>query len=94
MITKPLAYQASFLNDLFKRKCQTKFIKITQYVILHINVFIQDMGIITLAYPGMQMHQLWTNFPDIILAFDVSTCIRIMIKVVIITNLRQKQKSA
>ena len=24
---KPLAYQASFLNDLFKGKCQTKFIK-------------------------------------------------------------------
>ena len=35
---KPLAYQASFLNDLFKSKCQTKFIKIIGYVILNINM--------------------------------------------------------
>ena len=82
MITKP-SYQASFLNDLFKSKtvCQTKLIKIKEYVQLNINEFIQDPSIITLAYPGMQIHQLWSNFPDTIdfpdtiLAFDVSTCI-------------------
>ena len=27
----------------------------------------------------MQINQLWTNFPEIILAFDVSTCIKIII---------------
>ena len=35
---KALAYQTSFLNDLFKSKCQTKFIKIIGYVILNINM--------------------------------------------------------
>ena len=79
MITKPLAYQTSFLNDLFKSKCPTKFIKIREYFRLNINEFIQDPSIITFAYPGMQIQQLWSNFPDTILAFDVSTCIRIMI---------------
>ena len=77
---KPLAYSALFLSDLFKSKCQTKFIKIREYVKLNTNMSsFKTPASFPLHYPGMQIHQLWSSFPDIILAFDVSTCIRIMI---------------
>ena len=73
-------YQASFLDDLFKSKYQTKFIKIRKYAILNINMSsFKTPALFPLHYPDMQIHQLWTNFPDIILAFDVRTCIRILI---------------